>query len=66
MPRWIEFQFLLKNPYQQIAKGSVVKVNDEKMIIKRIDSIVLLNEAVKEPNTVHVTARGIKSNLKGE
>ena len=60
MPKWIEFQFLLKNPYQQIAKGSVVIFRGEKMIVKRIDSIVLLNEAVEEPNTVHVTARGIK------
>lgn len=61
MPKWIEFQFLLKNPYQQIAKGSIVTFRGEKMIIKRIDSIVLLNEAVEEPNTVHVTARGIKA-----
>lgn len=62
MPKWIEFQFLLKNPYQQIAKGSVVTFMGEKMIVKRIDSIVLLNEAVGESNTVHVTARGIKVN----
>ena len=61
MPKWIEFQFLLKNPYQQIVKGSVVTISGEKMIVKRIDSIVLLNEAVEEPNTVHVTARGIKA-----
>ena len=60
MPRWIEFQFLLKKPYHQIAKGSVVPFRGENMIVKRIDSIVLLDEAVNEPNTVHVTARGIK------
>lgn len=61
MDKWVEFQFLLKNSYRQIAKGSVVTVNGEKFIVKRIISIVLLDEAVNEPNSVHIVARGVKA-----
>lgn len=61
MKQWIEFQFLLKNAYQSIGKDSVVMINGERHIVKRIDSIVLLDQAVNEPNTVQIFARGIKS-----
>lgn len=60
MKSWIEFKFLVKNPYHSISKGSVVTIDSEKYIVKRIDQIILLDEAVKEPNTVQVYARGIK------
>lgn len=60
MKKWIEFQFLLKNSYLRIGKGSVVTINGEKHIVKRIDGIVMLDEAVSEPNTAQVFARGIK------
>lgn len=59
---WIEFKFLQKNAYHSIGKGSVVNIGGEKYMVKRIDSIILLDEAVKEPNTVQVFARGIKLN----
>lgn len=60
MKDWVEFQFLVKNPYQRIGKGSVVTVDGEEFVVSRIDSITLLDEAVKEPNTVQVLARGNK------
>lgn len=60
MKNWVSFQFLVKNPYHQIGKGLVVTIDGEAFVVSRIDSIVLLDSAVKEPNTVQVFARGVK------
>lgn len=60
MKEWIPFQFLIRNPYLKISKGSVVTIDGEKFEVRRIDSIILLDDAVKDSNTVHVSARGIK------
>ncbi|MFF2179382.1 MULTISPECIES: hypothetical protein [Lysinibacillus] len=60
MDKWTEFRFLLKNPYLGISKGSVVTVEGETFILKRIDRIILLDDAVGEPNAVQVFARGVR------
>lgn len=60
MKDWVPFTFLVKTPYLQIGKGSVITIKGEKFVIMRIDSIILLDDAVKEPNTVQVFARGVK------
>lgn len=60
MKSWVEFKFLVKNAYHSIGKGTVVTVEGQRYIVKRIDKIILLDEAVKEPNTVQVYARGFK------
>lgn len=60
MKDWVEIVFLLKNAYQKIGKGSLVTIDGENFIVKRLDGIVLLDEAVSEPNTAQVYARGIK------
>lgn len=60
LKKWTEFTYLLRSSYRAIAKGSIVNVNGEQYMIKRIDRIILLDEAVKEPNTVQIFARGIK------
>ena len=62
MKKWTEFNYLLKSRYRAIAKGSIVNVDGEQYMIKRIDRVILLDEAVKEPNTVQIFARGIKLN----
>lgn len=61
MKNWEEIVFLLKHSYKAIAKGSIVTVEGETYMIKRIDKIILFDEAIKEPNTVQVYARGIKA-----
>jgi hypothetical protein len=60
MAKWIAFQLLVKNPFHQVSKNSVVTVNDEKYIVKRIDGVVLLDASVKQPHAVVIFARGIK------
>lgn len=60
MKAWIDFSFLVKMPYLSISKGSVVEKDGEFYIVKRIDSITLLDEAVGEPGTVKVNVRGVK------
>lgn len=60
MKTWIEFSFLVKMPYLSISKGSVVEKDREFYIVKRIDSITLLDEAVGEPGAVKVNVRGVK------
>lgn len=60
LKEWVAFQFLVKNPYRRIGKGSLVTIDGEEFVVSRIDSIVLLDSAVKEPNTVQVFARGNK------
>lgn len=60
MKSWIEFTYLLRHPYRAISKDSVVSIKGEWYMVKRIDQVILLDEAVKEPGVVHVFARGIK------
>ncbi|MFJ3386296.1 hypothetical protein [Lysinibacillus sp. NPDC086135] len=66
MVKWVELQFVVKNPYWHITKDTVVKVEGEKFIVKRIDGIVLLDEAVGKPNSVKVFARGVRSEMASE
>lgn len=56
---WVPIQFPLDTPYLKIGKGSVVVIENVTYIVKRIDSIILLNEAVGKEGTVNVYARGI-------
>jgi hypothetical protein len=62
MKNWVAFTYLLKSRYMAISKGSLVSVNGEQYVVKRIDRVILLDEACEQPNTVQLLCRGIKTN----
>lgn len=52
--------YLLDRPYRNIGKDSIVQVNGQSYMIKRIVSICLLEEAVVDKPTVRIEAKAVK------
>lgn len=54
--------YLCDQSYRNIGKGSVIQLNGQSYMIKRIVSVCLLDESVVDKPTLRVEAKAIKCN----
>lgn len=62
----VEFSFIVKTPYFDVTKGSIVVGKQHDFEVQSIDRIVLLESSEKQSNVVQVFATGILKKKKSK